>query len=84
MNSTIEMKPDSGILAVSRRESDGAVKIESFPVGNPNVLTPAEAVEQGLPIIKPNSTKKIGIWCGGIGSRFKDYSISLPQRRLQK
>jgi hypothetical protein len=71
---TPEMKPDAGILVASVRESDGAVKIESFPISE-NVLTPQEAVEQGLHIIKPTSTKKIGVWCGGIAERFKEYSI---------
>jgi hypothetical protein len=73
MNAT-EMKPDAGVVIASVCESDGAVKIESFPLGK-NVLTPDEAREQGLPIIKPNSKKKIGIWCGGIGTRFNEYSI---------
>jgi len=69
------MNTDAGIIAVSVRESDGAVKIESFPTGNPNILSVCEAQSQGLPIIKPTSSKKIGVWCGGIGTRFKEYII---------
>ena len=76
-----ELKPDAGIVVASRRESDGAVKIESFPVGK-NVLTPEEAVEQGLPIIKPTSTKKIGVWCGGISTRFKDYIVITSAKEI--
>ena len=68
------MKPDAGIVATVR-ERDGAVKIESFLTGNPNVLTLKKAKKQGLLTVKPNSTKEIGIWCGGISNRFKEYSV---------
>ena len=73
MNYT-EMKPDAGIVATVRKR-DGAVKIESFLTGNPNVLTQEEVKEQGLPTVKPNSTEEIYIWCGGISNRFKEYSV---------
>jgi hypothetical protein len=69
------MNPDARIAVASVRESDGAVKIESFSTGNPNILSVCEAQAQGLPIIKPTSSKQIGVWCGGIGTRFKEYII---------
>jgi len=50
----------------------------------PELLTPEEAVEQGLPIIKPTSTKKIGIWCGGISTRFKEYIIMTTAKQVHQ
>jgi hypothetical protein len=46
------------------------------------LLTPEEAVEQGLPIINPTSTKKIGILCGGISTRFKEYIIMTTAKQI--
>ena len=68
-----EMKPDTGLLVASVRESDGAVKLESYPVSNN--LTPQEAHAQGLKFVNPTSTEKIALWGGGIAHRFKGYAI---------
>jgi len=70
-----ELKEDKGLLVVSQRSSDDAVKIETFPIGQDNILTCEEAIAQGCPIMKPTSTKKIGVWCSGIGKRFAEYVV---------
>jgi hypothetical protein len=76
-----EMKPDAGIIVAS--VCDEGVKIESFPIGK-NVLTPQEAKEQGLQIIKPTSKKEVAIWCGGISERFKEYSVICCPNQITK
>jgi hypothetical protein len=68
-------KPDSGIVIASLNESNGAVGIETFLIGDDNILTPQEAKDKGLKCIKNSSTKEFGILCRGIGERFKDYII---------
>ena len=79
-----ELKEDKGLLVASVRESDGAVKIESFPIGQDNILTREEAIAKGCPILKPTSTKKIGIWCSGIGKRFAEYVVVSTAKEIEK
>jgi len=66
------LKEDKNVWVIS---IDDAVKTESFPIGQDNILTPDEAIAQGCPIMKHTSNKKIGIWCGGIGKRFAEYVV---------
>lgn len=63
---------ETGILVVSGDEN--GVSLETFRVSK-DVLSVTEAKEQGLEIVNPNSTDEIGVWCGGISNRFKDYII---------
>ena len=75
-----EMKPETKLLAISVRESDGAVELESYPVSNN--LTPQEAHAQGLKIVNPTSTKKIALWGGGIAHRFKEYAFVTTAKEI--
>lgn len=75
-----ELKADTGIVVASLSEE--AVKVEVFPISK-NILTPDEAKEIGLKFIKPKSSKKIAVWCGGISIRFKDYHIVTNSREIE-
>ena len=70
---------ETGILVVSGDEN--GVSVETFRVSK-DILSVAEAEEQGLSIVNPYSNDAIGVWCGGISNRFKDYIIVTTSKQI--